>query len=96
MSTYFELSKTAQEQVLATIKQGQELALASVELWASSVSSLTDGKQAPITFETPAPKDLVANSFGFAEKLLSSQKEFAEQVVAVTAPVLAEATPKSK
>ena len=53
MSTYLELSKTAQEQVLATIKQGQELALASVELWASSVSSLADGKQAPIAFETP-------------------------------------------
>ena len=51
MSTYFELSKTAQEQVLATLKQGQELALAGVELWASSISPLTKGQQVPAVFE---------------------------------------------
>ena len=96
MSTYFELSKTTQEQVLATIEQGQALALAGVELWATSVSSLTNGQPIPAVFDTPAPKDLVANSFGFAEKLLKSQKAFAEKVVAATAPVLAEAAPTSK
>ena len=96
MSTYFELSKTAQEQVLATLKQGQELALAGVELWASSISPLTKGQQVPAVFDTPAPKDVVANSFGFAEQLLASQKAFAEKVVAASAPVLAETPPKSK
>ena len=95
-STYFELSKTAQEQVLTTIAQGQELALASVELWASSIAPLTKGQQVPVVFDTPAAKDVVANSFGFAEKLLASQKAFAEKVVAASAPVLAEAAPKSK
>ena len=95
MSTYFELSKSTQEQVLETIKQGQELALTGVELWAASVTSLTNGQQIPALFEAPAPKDVVANSFGFAEKLLSSQKAFAEKIVAAAAPVLAEAAPKS-
>ena len=96
MSTYFELSKSAQEQVLSTLEQGQALALAGVELWATSVSSLTSGQQLPGVFETPAPKDVVANSFGFAEKLLKSQKSFAEKVVAAAAPVLAEAAPATK
>lgn len=96
MTTYLELSKTTQDQVLATIKQGQELALAGVELWASNVSPLVNGQQVPVAFETPAPKDLVANSFGFAEQLLASQKAFAEKVVAASAPVRAEAAPTSK
>ena len=96
MSTYAELSKTAQEQILATIKQGQELALAGVELWASTVAPLAKGQQLPVPFETPAPKDVVANSFGFAEQLLASQKRFAEQIVTASAPVFAAATPKSK
>ena len=93
-TTYFDLSKSAQEQVLEAIKQGQELALTGVELWAASVASLTNGQQLPTLFEAPAPKDVVANSFGFAEKLLDSQKAFAEKIVAATARVLAEAAPK--
>jgi hypothetical protein len=96
MSTYFELSKVAQDQILATIKQGQELALTGVELWAKSVAPLAEGRQLPISLETPAPKDVVANSFGFAEQLLASQKAFAEKVLAASAPVLAAAAPKSE
>ena len=92
-TTYLELSKAAQEQILATIQQGQELALAGVELWAASVAPLTKGQQLPVPFEAPAAKDVVTNSFGFAEQLLASQKSFAEKVVATFAPV---ATPKPK
>jgi hypothetical protein len=96
MSTYLELSKSAQEQILATIEQGQQFALAGVEAWAASVSSLTSGLKLPTAAEAPAPKDVVANSFGFAEKLLKSQKTFAEKVVAASAPVLAGAETTSK
>lgn len=96
MSTYLELSNAAQEQILATIKQGQELALSGVELWATSIAPLAKGRQFAAAVETPAPKDVVANSFGFAEQLLASQKAFAEKVVAASAPVLAAAAPKSE
>ena len=96
MSTYLELSKPAQEQIHATIEQGQELALAGVQAWAASVSSLTNGLNLPAPADTPAPKELVANSFGFAEKLLKTQKTFAEKVVAASAPVLAGTAPTSK
>lgn len=95
MSTYLELSKAAQEQILATIQQGQELALSGVELWASSMAPLAKG-QPLASVDTPAPKELVANSFGFAEQLLASQKAFAEKVVAASAPIFAAAPPKSK
>ena len=95
MSTYLELSKVAQEQILATIKQSQKLALSGVELWAKSIAPLAKGQQLPDTVDAPAPKDVVANSFGFAEQLLASQKAFAEKVVAASAPVFAASTPKS-
>lgn len=96
MTTYLELSKAAQEQVLETIKQGQELALAGVELWASTVAPLTKGAELPVAFEAPAPKDVVASSFGFAEQLLASQKDFAEKVIAASASVFAASAPKTK
>ena len=94
MTTYVELSKAAQEQFLAALKQSQELALAGVELWASTVAPLAKGQQIPVPFETPTPKDIVASSFGFTEKLLASQKDFAEKVVAASAPVFQAAAPK--
>jgi len=94
MTTYLDVSKAAQEQILATIKQGQELTLAGVELWASSVTPLANGEKPAVPFEAPVLKDIVANSFGFAEKLLTSQKAFAEKIVAATAPVVAVSTPK--
>jgi len=49
---------------------------------------------APEANLTPVPKDVVANTFGFAEKLLASQKAFAEKIVAASAPVVAASTPK--
>lgn len=91
MSTPIELSKAAQDQILAAIKQSQEIALSSVEIWATSVAPFAKtAVQAPISADLPTPADLVANSFGFAEKLLASQKEFAQKVVAASAPVIAE------
>lgn len=90
MATPLEVSKVAQEQILTAIKQTQDIALAGVELWAQNTAPLAVKGQEVAT-ELPTPEQLVANSFGFAEKLLATQKEFAKQVVAAWAPV-AEAT----
>ena len=83
MATALDLSKAAQEQVLAVLKQTQDAALAGVELWAKNV--LPTAGQTP-KIDVPTPEQLVANSFGFAEKLLASQKEFAQKVVVASAP----------
>ena len=93
MATPLELSKAAQEQILATIKQGQELALTGVELWASSMAPLVKAGRTPIVTDLPTSGEVVSNSFGFAEKLLASQKAFAQKVVAASAPVFTAATP---
>ena len=69
-------------------KQSQELALAGVEAVGVDRRPARQGPAvSPVPFETPAPKDIVASSFGFTEKLLASQKDFAEKVVAASEPV---------
>lgn len=86
--TPIELSKALQEQILGAIKQSQEIALGGIELWATAVAPFAKTVENPFAADLPKPADLVANSFGFGEKLLASQKEFAQKVVATAAPVL--------
>ena len=94
--TPIELSKTVQEQVLSAVKQSQDLTIAGIELWAKSVAPLAKAQPLPFASELPTPEQLAANSFGFAEKLLAAQKEFAERAIAAAAPVYATAVPASK
>jgi hypothetical protein len=54
------------------------------------------GHRHTIPFETSAPKDVVANSFGFAEQLLDSQKKYAAEIVAASVPVFPANAPASK
>jgi len=93
MTTPLELSKATQEQFLATVKQGQEMALANVEFWASTIAPLVKAAPTPISADLPTSEEFISNSFGFAEKLLASQKAFAQKVVAASAPVFSAATP---
>jgi hypothetical protein len=94
MANPIDLSKAAQEQILAVLKQSQEVALSSVELLVKNATAFTTAPA--LSKDAPTPEQLVANSFGFAEKLLASQKEFAQKVVAVAAPVFEKATPAAK
>ena len=36
----------------------------------------------------PKPEDVVTSAYDFAEKLLSSQRQFAEELVKATAPLM--------
>lgn len=95
-ATPLELSKIAQEQILASIKQSQDIALAGVEAWASAVAPFAKAVQVPLPVPFPSASDLVANSFGFAEKFVASQRAFAEKLASVSAPVVDATTTPSK
>ena len=45
--------------------------------------------QVPLAERLPKPQDVVASAYDFAEKLLSGQRQFAEDLVKVTAPLRA-------
>ena len=51
--TPIELSKALQEQILAAIKQSQEIALGGVELWATAVAPFAKTRREPVRGRPP-------------------------------------------
>ena len=97
MSTYLDLSKTYQEQLLGMIEQSQKLTVDSVSAWAKAAQPLA--KAAPVTPAVPgvvSPKELLDNSYGFATKLLRAQHEYLSAVLTAAEPVVPKPTPAAK
>ena len=82
MTTYARIAAEAGDQYLAAMTQAQDNflnAMAMSMAWAPSVPATT----APAA-DFPTPQEMVGVSFGFAQKLLKQQQEFAERLVAAT------------
>ena len=92
-------SNVAQElvsEVLSTIRKSQAAVVDAIETWASAAQSIKpDLPQVNVPFadKLPAPQDVVASAYDFAEQLLASQRKFAEDLLTATAPLLAPCTP---
>jgi hypothetical protein len=70
--------------VIAGVKQGQEVAFSGINLWldfAGKAFTLPELEALPFVEQLPDPKAVVESSFGFAEDLLGTQKDFALKVV---------------
>jgi hypothetical protein len=66
--------------IVSSVKQGQELAFSGLNAWvdfAGKAFSLPKVDSLPFADAIPKPRELVEASFGFAEELLATQKEFA-------------------
>jgi len=91
VSTTIPQSVTAaQEQLLDGIRQNQQIVLEAIRAWADAAQHLptvpTQGLPS-LPVDLPEPKELVAGTFDFAEKLLATQREFVEELLAaVPAP----------
>ena len=75
--------------ILAGVKQSQELAFSGISLWidfAGKAFTLPELDSLPFVDQLPSPKDVVESSFGFAEELLGTQKDFALKVVDAITP----------
>jgi hypothetical protein len=97
MSTYLDLSKTYQEQLLGMIEQSQKLTVESVSAWAKAAQPLA--KAAPVTPAVPgivSPKELIDNSYAFVTKLLHAQHEYMSAVLTAAEPAVPKATPAAK
>ena len=82
MTTYARIAAEAGDQYLAAISQTQENFLNAIPMsmaWAPPVPVTT----APDA-DLPTPQEMVGVSFGFAQKLLKQQQDFAERLVAAT------------
>jgi hypothetical protein len=79
-----------QDELLNVIRTSQETVVEAVKTWVDTVKAVTPKvPSVPLTDKLPKPQDLVASAYDFAEKLLSSQRQFAEDLVKATAPLTA-------
>jgi hypothetical protein len=75
--------------LIAGVKQGQELAFTGISVWvdfAGKAFTLPEIDSMPFVDSLPNPKALVESTFGFAEELLTTQKDFAIKVVDAVTP----------
>ena len=80
-----------QDQFLSIVRKSQEMALDVIKSMVDSVQSITPkipSVDVPFADRLPKPQDVVASGYDFAEKLLSSQRKFADEVVKAAAPLM--------
>ena len=80
-----------QDQFLAIIRKSQEIALDALKTTVETVQNITPKIPAvdvPFVDKLPKPQDVVASGYDFAEKLLASQRKFAEEVVKATTALM--------
>jgi hypothetical protein len=73
-----------QDEILNTVRKSQETVVEAIKSWVDAVQSITPklpSVNVPLAERLPKPEEVVANAYDFAEKLLASQRKFAEDVV---------------
>ncbi len=91
MASTTSTQKELQDQFLSMVRKGQEIALDAIKTMVDTVQTITPKIPAvdlPFAERLPKPHDVVAGGYDFAEKLLSSQRKFADEVVKATAPLM--------
>ena len=78
--------------VIAGVKQGQEMAFSGITMWMDfagkvfTMPELDAMPAMPFVESLPSPKTVIESGFGFAEELLTTQKDFAIKVVDAVTP----------
>ena len=91
-----DLTQAAQDNILSVIKMSQTSVLEAVKSVVDTVDRFTPDvpvPSLPLLDQLPSPSEGLAIGFGFAEKLLESQKEFAQSLMSIMTPSAA-AAPK--
>ena len=79
-----------QEEFLNAIRMSQETVVEVVKTWVDTVKTVTPkvpATRVPLADRLPTPEHVVTSAYDFAEKLLSGQRQFAEELVKATAPL---------
>ena len=91
MASTTSTQQELQDQFLATVRKGQEIALDAIRTMVDTIQTITPripSVDLPFTGKLPKPQDVVASGYDFAEQLLTSQRKFADEVVKAAAPLL--------
>jgi hypothetical protein len=88
------VTQDIQEQLLSTIRKSQEMTIDALKTWVETVQSLTASLPSipsislPLADRLPNPHEVVARGYDFAEQVLTNQRKFADEVLAVASPLL--------
>jgi hypothetical protein len=87
MPTAQQVTNEVQERLLETVKVGQKGLVDFVRSWAQTVEA-TFSKLPDLSFpeSTLKPTEAFEQAFGFTEKFLASQREFANQLFEAALP----------
>ena len=88
MSTIVDTINGVQDQVLDTITAAQDPIVEAVTTWAETVNGFLPENRPTVPFadQFPTLTDVVELSYGFAERLLQNQHEFATSLVEAVSP----------
>src|SRR6266480_1745156 len=87
MASTSSTQQELQDQFLSIVRKGQEIALDAIKSMVDTVQTITPKiptVDVPFADKLPKPQDVVASGYDFAEKLLASQRKFAEEVIKAT------------
>lgn len=95
MSDVREFNNAVQEQVLETIRRGQDATVEAVAAWTAAVQDVVDKLPVPPIDTTlfagfPLPAQFVDDLHAFAEKALADQRKFVHRVLTAATPQQAE------
>ena len=89
MANATEMFTALEDQVLDTVRQGQETIVKAVQTWAEAGKNLVPDLPAlPFADQVPSTVDLVENTFAFADRMLATQREFAAAILDAARPML--------
>ena len=97
MNDIRKLGQEVQAEILKTARKGQDAVVGVVKTWTDTVRSITPpvkdlnlpfADRLPFANRLPKPEELAGNAYEFAQKLLASQRKFAEDVLRAAAPML--------
>src|SRR5580692_661523 len=90
-----------QEEFLTTLRKGQKTIIGALRIWVDTVTSITPrlspltdklpklpNLTVPFADKLPTPGEAVDNAYGLAEQLLANQRKFADDMLALTVPLL--------
>lgn len=93
MPTATETTKVIQDKLLQNVQVGQNAVVDLVRSWADTVETVFAGiPEVAFADVPPKPSQVLENGFNFTEKLLSSQRDFANRVFEAALPATRAAT----
>jgi hypothetical protein len=94
MATTTDFVTSLQKQWLENVRRGQQAVVDALGVWTESIEKAVPDASTPTGGRLPRAEEVIDNTFDFAQSLLETQRQFAKNVLSVTASGLKESEEK--